>query len=54
MSYIRIPAYYVVINAFLSIIAMFASFLPRGIVFGKRKLFILYQFRQSPWIVRNY
>lgn len=50
----RIPAYYVVMNAFLSIIAMLASFFPIGIVFGNKKLLILHQLRQSPWIAKNY
>jgi hypothetical protein len=49
----RIPAYSVVINAFLSIIAMFASFFPKGMVLGNKKLLILYQLKQSPWIAKN-
>lgn len=48
------PAYYVVMNAFLSIIAIFANFFPKGIVFGNKKLYMLHQLRQSPWIAKNY
>jgi len=53
-SYINIPAYYVVIKAFLSIKAIFASFLRMGNNLGNIKLLVLNQLKQSPWIAKNY
>lgn len=48
------PASSVVMKAFLSMMARFASFFPRGMVLGNRKLSMLYQLKQSPWMAKNY